>query len=324
MEAMRHRRSLLLVPAVSLVAFWAASLSAVADDAESPGVLLRYQFEPGQKIYYSVVNGSHIVVQYDVNQHEVAHSSASVKHFRVVDVFENGTAVLQLTIDRAYMRAEQGGDVAVYDSASSQPAPEEFVGVDATVGHAWVNVTVSPLGEIVEVQTLLAGADQTNISNEVQNNVLSLLPENPVQVGESWSEQYTVGVQIDTKSTLQREIRMQRTFTLTAIEEGRAIIDMRTISLSPVRDPFQEGQLLQRSPSGTLVFDIASGSLVSRDLVVDGEAVGFSGPQSCMSVDSTRNERLIDAEQMDAFFVQEIAAQNAESQAAAVEPAPAQ
>ncbi len=321
---MRHCRSLLLVPALCAAFITAAASSVIADDAETPGVLLQYRFEQGQKLYYSVVNGSHIVVQYDINQNEVAHSSASVKHFRVVDVFENGTAVLQLTIDRAYMRAEQGGDVVVYDSALDEAAPEEFVGVDATVGHAWVNVTVSPLGEIVEVQTLIAGADQANISNEVQNNVLALLPENPVQVGDTWKEQYTVGVQIDTMSTLQREIRMQRTFTLTAIEDGQAIIEMRTISLSPVRDPFQEGQLLQRTPTGRLVFDIASGTLVSRDLEVEGEAVGFSGPQSCMAVDSIRNERLIDADAMDGFFIQEIAAQAATNQAAATEPAPPQ
>ena len=50
---------------------------------------------------------------------------------------------------------------------------------------------------------------------------------------------------------------------------------MRTISLSPVRDPFQEGQLLQRTPSGRLVFDIASGTLVSRDLEVEGDVPGL-------------------------------------------------
>lgn len=315
---MRSCRSLLVVRVVSLVALLGTASHAVADD-QGPGVLLRYRFEPGQKIYYSVVNGSQIVVQYDVNQHQVRHSSASVKHFRAVDVFENGTAVLQLTIDRAYMRAEQGGDVAVYDSASNEPAPDEFVGVDTTVGTPWVNVTVSPLGEIVEVQTLIAGASAANVSNEVQNNVLALLPEDEVHIGDSWSEEYTVGVQIDTKSTLQREIRMQRTFTLTAIEDGNAIINMRTISLSPVRDPFQEGQLLQRTPSGTLVFDIEAGALVSRDLEVQGEAVGFSGPQSCMAVDSIRTERLIEVGEMDAFFEQEIAAQAAATQAAATE-----
>ena len=79
-------------------------------------MLLQYKYHPGQTLYYTVDNGSHIVVQYDVNQHEVTHSSASVKHFRVVDVYDNGSAVLRLMIDRAYMRANQLGDVVVFDS----------------------------------------------------------------------------------------------------------------------------------------------------------------------------------------------------------------
>jgi hypothetical protein len=311
MDAMRHRRSLLIDSVVFAAAVFAAPLAGHADDAQAPGVLLRYQFQPGQKLYYSVVNGSNIVVQYDVNQYEVAHSSASVRHFRVIDVYENGNALLQLTIDRAYMRAEQAGSVAVYDSASNEPVPDEFAQVNNTIGVPWVNITVSPRGEVLDVRTMVAGVDDANVTNEVQNNVLSLLPEEPVQVGGSWSEEYVVGVQIDTMSTLQREIRMQRTFTLTAIDNGRATIEMRTVSLSPVRDPFQEGQLLQRTPSGTLELDIASGALLSRGLEVDGEAVGFSGPQSCMTVDSTRTERLIDADDMDAFFAQQITVQAA-------------
>lgn len=311
---MRIRTLSLLVPALAAAALLIVS-PVPADDAQ-PGVLLQYKFEPGQTIYYSVVNGSHIVVQYDVNQHEVTHSSASVKHFRVIDVYENGTAVLRLMIDRAYMRANQLGDTVVFDSAASDAPPEEFVGVAATVGRPWVDVTVSPRGEVVHVEPLISGVNDINISNEVQNNVLALLPEGDVRIGDSWNEEFTVSVQIDTMSRLQREIRMQRIYTLKSIQNGLATIELRTVPLSPIRDPFQEGQLLQRSPTGTLVLDVTSGTLVSRDLRVDGEAVGFSGPNSCMSVDSSRVEELIVADEMDAFFAEQIAEQ-------AAAPAPA-
>ncbi len=318
---MRIRTSSLLIPTLTAATLLAASLNVVADDAQT-GVLLQYKYQPGQTLYYSVVNGSHIVVQYDVNQHEVTHSSASVKHFRVVDVYDNGSAVLRLMIDRAYMRANQLGDVVVFDSASSEAPPEEFVGVAATVGRPWVDVTVSPQGEVLDVQPLISGIDDINISNEVQNNVLALLPEHEVQIGDTWEEEFTVNVQIDTMSRLQREIRMQRIYTLKSIENGRACIELRTVSLSPIRDPFQEGQLLQRSPTGLLMLDIASGTLISRVLQVDGEAVGFSGPQSCMTVGSSRVEELIDADAMDAFFTEQIAEQAAVQAAAAAEAAP--
>lgn len=312
---MRTRRSLLVVSVAFSAALLAGSPGATADDAQAPGVLLRYRFETGQKLYYSVVNGSNIVVQYDVNAHEVEHSSSSVRHFRVIDVYDNGNALLQLTIDRAYMQAEQAGSVAVYDSASSEPVPDAFAQVNNTIGVPWVNITLSPKGEVLDVRTMVAGVNEANIANEVQNNVLSLLPDEEVQIGDSWSEEYMVGVQIDKTSALQREIRMQRTFTLTAVEDGQATIEMRTVSLSPVRDPFQEGQLLQRAPSGTLLLDLASGTLLSRELRVDGEAVGFSGPQSCMTVESIRTEQLIDENDVDAFFVQQIAIHTAAAQA---------
>jgi hypothetical protein len=299
---------------VSLATLCAEGVS-YADDAEAPGVLLRYQFQPGQKLYYSVVNGSHIVVQYDVNPHEVDHSSASVRHFRVVDVYENGNAVLQLTIDRAYMRAEQAGSIASYDSASTEPVPEEFAQVNNTIGTPWVNITISPRGEVLDVRTMIAGVNEASVTNEVQNNVLSLLPEGEVHIGDTWTEEYIAGVQIDATSTLQREIRLQRSFTLQSVENGQATLAMRTVPLSPLRDPFQEGQLLQRLPSGTIVIDIATGTLLSRELTVNGEAVGFSGPMSCMTVDSTRTERLIDAGDVDAFFQTEIAAQTAAADA---------
>ncbi len=71
--------------------------------------------------------------------------------------------------------------------------------------------------------------------------------------------------------------------------------------LSPRVDPFQEAQVMQRKPAGTLKFDIARGCLVDRELKIDQRAVGFQGVGTLMTIRTVKIDRLVAADEASQF-----------------------
>ena len=67
--------------------------------------------------------------------------------------------------------------------------------------------------------------------------------------------------------------------------------------LTPIQDPLEEGQLIQRTPSGSLRLNVAQGRMLERVMKLDNQVVGFQGAQSALHVVGMRQESLQSAEQ---------------------------
>jgi hypothetical protein len=198
---------------------------------------------------------------------------------------------MEVTIERVRLSARGPETDFSWDSADEAPAPAELRGVKGTIGTPLGTITITPLGKIVDAKQRGAGSAAQQVK-EGQLDFLPLLPEDPVAVGESWKQEYTLDIAIETPP-YKRPVTLQRKFTLLSVESGIATIDERTFVLTPPRDPMEEAQLLKRTPIGTFTIDIEKGRLIQRELKIDNRVVGFQGPQTEMKVVGTRIDRYL-------------------------------
>lgn len=279
---------------MSLAAIVGLSLAVAATQAEETAAKkyqLRYRFQPGSILHYTVHNESTIDVQVGTAADTVQHATESGRVLRVVSLTDDGAAVLEVSIEYVKLKA---GEIE-WDSRSGDDPPGGFSGIEETIGKPLVTITVSPTGELVAAEKGGVKAEAGDL-DDAHFDLFPALPADPVAVGETWKEATQVDVMATPKLT--RKVSLQRMYTLRGVQEGVATIDVRTIVLSPVRDPLEEGQLIQRTPSGSLRLHIDRGQLLERLLKIDNQVVGFQGPQTSLRVVGSRVESLSSEEKV--------------------------
>lgn len=274
-----------------LALLFASGATAFADDTKHT---LRYRFEQGETVYFTTRNDT--VRQLVVNARGVQTKSTvdALKHYKVLEETLDGGALLELMIDRAKMAVDDGSTPFDYDSTKDKNPPAAFQTVHGTVGRPWLLVTVNSRGEATNYQT--PGGTPVPESADYLSRVLPVLPEQPVAIGEVWKEPFTIDVEANEQinvpngQPLKKPIKLQRVFTLKSVEDGVATIGLRTEVLTPRRTPKQDVELIQRQFTGSITIDLARGRLLSRDLEIDGNVVGYDGPMSVMSVKMTQKD----------------------------------
>lgn len=268
-----------------------ATTTARGDDEKT--YTLRYQFHRGEIVGYKVDHQTRVFLQQQEAEQHVEHGSLTNKRYTVRKVDEAGNAVLDLQIDRVQLTAEvDGGASVAYDTASGETPPSAFQGIDATVGKPHVRAQVSPRGELLSLDWLIV-TDQTKkptIKDAPSLDIMVVLPEGPVKVGDTWKEPFEV--QVNATPKLKKTVRIQREYTLKSVEGNQATIALKTVVLTPLHDPAQETQLVSKTPRGTVTFDLARGVVTSRTQKVDKVVVGFSGDDSKVHTHSSRTEEL--------------------------------
>lgn len=247
---------------------------------------LRYQFVPDAALHYTVGNESKIDVQVGTTAERVAHSSESGRVLRTVAVHPDGSADLEVVIEYVNLSAGEG---ISWDSRSGNPPPPEFEGIDQTIGKPLMKVTVAPTGSVIAAESNGRPADKAQLQT-AQFDLLPVLPADPVAIGGTWAEPFHVDIL--SAANLPKQISMQRAYTLRAITGGVAEIEVQVSVLTPLEDPLEEGQLIQRTSSGTVRIDVVQGRLLERVLELDNKVVGFKGPQTAVRVVGTRQESL--------------------------------
>jgi hypothetical protein len=292
---------------LSLACLWTGGAIAAADDTKgsAPSVFqaggggatyqLLYKFEAGQVWHYEVSDDMTFTTQKGQATLTALQESQSWKHYRVVSVDANGTAVLEPTIDRVRLSVRSGEDQGVfYDSQSGTAPPAVIRGIADTLQRPLAHVTFTSNGEMVTGKSLLPTSDEKDnaaATDDASLNFLIVFPKTPVKVGETWKDQIKVSVTVD--KGLRQPVNIQRQYTLQTVEGDLATISLKT-SIMTLVDPAQHAQLIQRAPNGTIVFDMQRGLIVSRKLDIDGEVIGFAGGDSKLHAVSHRLEKLVE------------------------------
>ncbi len=259
--------------------------------AEEPALYeLRLKFTPGQELHYVSQNDEELLVQFAQAQDTVRHTSMFMRRIRVLGVNPDGSADVQLLLDRAYMTSQNSEVSSLYDSQDPDHVPTEFSSVKLSIGK--------PLpARLTTRGKFLPAADQPP-SFEQQIDLLLQLPEQPISVGGTWKDSYEVAVEAEYEGKLFRQVKMLRRYELKSVDQGIATIAVTTTPITPINDAYQESQLLRRKPIGILKFDLERGCLVDRQVRVDDRVVGNQGPGSALTVKIVKVDRMISADQI--------------------------
>jgi hypothetical protein len=260
-----------------------------AEDPAAGKYRLRYQFQVGQAVYFTVHNETQRSFQFKAALAEMQEGSDSLKHYRVLSMSPEGHAVLELMIDRTRMWIKQDDERVVYDSTEAGKAPAAFAGVNGTIGKPWLHVTVTARGETLVAAlpggTAVPGADEkgAHSSSDFLSRVLPLLPaEEEVAVGATWKEPFTI--EVPETDTLMKQARLQRRYTLTKVEGDVATIAFKTERLTPDLTPKQEARIAQILYEGTFRLDHRQGMLLGRELQLERSVPNFDGPATKMTL----------------------------------------
>ncbi len=271
-----------------------------ASPAEGPQkIRLVYRFIPNQVVRYDVSHEMEITTQFSETTEVARNKSEARKNYRVVGVNADGSGELELMLDWVRMTAKLGdADVGVeFISDNPQFHSPKFKHILETVGKPQAVIRFSPTGAPLQVtankplEAVQPGAGGADASPE---SYLPLFPAEAVAVGETWKERYDITAR--TSDKLPIKVEMLRVYQVSKIQDGRAEIDFKTTILTPIHDPTVSAQLIQRETAGKMVFDMAQGLIVSRDVVVDRTVINPFGSKSSMRAVSKYRERLIKAE----------------------------
>lgn len=271
------------------------------ESTQSPAYTLAYKFKPNQLVHYKVSHKAMIRTQTAEASETVRSRTVTRQHFRVVSVDTDGTGVLEPVIDRVELFVQfDDAKPTQWNSASGTPPPSKYKDIAKTLGKPLARFKYAANGKLLSVSPLelgrRIGVGRLPTGNGVpaddpSQNFLVVFPELPIRIGESWTEKIDVQVTVGRK--LKLPIKLRREYRLKSVADDLATISLKTVVLTPVRDPNIRGQLIQRTPSGTIVFDLATGRLISRKLSIDRTEIGPAGLKSLMRATSERIERLI-------------------------------
>ncbi len=260
--------------------------------AEDP-VQLRYRFEAGQVVRYAVSMRDDYEIQVAEASDTPFTEQSSIKQYRVVSVNPDGSAVLELMLESVQLTIQSDGKTENFDStAASAKAGPAFAPLLDIIGKPHLRVTAAINGQLTNVESLLGNGAQPNEISKSALDAFITLPGEPIAVGTTWREDFSVPIQVTDK--LAKSIKMQRRFYLHSVENGRATITFETKILSPINDADDELQLLRRPTKGTIVLDLQRGLLLEKTVTLDNTVSGFGGVASAMKLTQRHSEKILE------------------------------
>lgn len=262
---------------------------------------LKYRFTPQQAVHYEVTHHSTMTTQKGEASEIVKWETKTRSHYRVVSVDDDRAGILESHIDQVQMRAQFGEhDPTVYDSSSGSPSPPQFGGIGRNIGKPLGRIKAAANGELLKAiplqRTIAQRQDRSSgqaetPGDQARKNYLVVLPEEPIGVGETWSNTYDVTVAVP--PNLKQKVTLVRKYTLDSVANGQATILLKTALLTPINDPGIRSQLIQHKPQGTILFDMNQGVITSRILEINTTEIGFAGADSSLHFVSRRAQQIV-------------------------------
>jgi len=289
-------------PKASAVPETAIAPDSQPDAAPVEKYKLAFKFRPSQIVHQEISYESEMTTHKNQDTEIVRNSSKSRRHHRVLAVDEkSGVGDLEVTVDWVHMLASfdngEGTNIEPIEFQSDDPnkQPEKFRQILSKIGKH-DRLRFSPAGAPVKTSNgAPAKADPAApVTDGSLEAYLIPLPEQPVAVGDAWLERFDVLTRDINKNPVK--ISLKRTYTLTQVKNGRAVIELRTAILTPVNDAAIAAQLIEREIVGKVTFDIEHGWIASREWSVDNTIINPVGDNSSMRVKTRYREKLLGSE----------------------------
>lgn len=279
------------------LAFYLSSLSLCAGElaaGEGDAVRLTYRFQPSESLHLEYKQNMTMDIRLPNLRRKLVSQTLANKHLRVISVDENGNALVEPIIDRTRMSSQQDDDPeSIFDSADGPDScPAEYRPLLATVGKPLVRIKFAPNGKLIVADSVTGdGKISKDFKDDPTLNFLIVFPDHPVQVGDTWKDEFEAIAQLD--RTLKQGVKLRREYRLQKLEGALAEIELQTSCLTPLRDPMVEMQITARLLSGKIVFDHQRGQIVTREMRVESQVLNGIGPNTLVNTVMTQSERLV-------------------------------
>lgn len=259
-----------------------------ADVSSQPSetFLLRYRFEPGETLRYEMVNQ---LMQQGVVGAVSKIDTTKIQQkriFTIGEVDENGNADASMQFEHVRMEIQSNDqEPEIFDSTMPpEKVSKKFQGTARQLSGAAPKYTLLAEGTPVSEDGI------QEITEGGQASFMIPLPDHEISVGESWKVNMIINVRIG--EGVKRDITLLRTYQLKSVDDGIATIGFSTSVISPVKVPAVKAQLLQATPQGEMLFDIAKGQLLRKEMRIDRMVMGALGPGTMLSAKSSTIETL--------------------------------
>lgn len=268
--------------------------------------LLQYRFQANQVVSSHVSHRSVMSVTKQNSRSTDKNDSETDKHFTVISVDGQGTAILEPVIDSVKITVQSGNNPKVtFDSQSKEKPHQMFRKMASTmaktIGKPLVRLKISKHGVLLMALPLQATKNQTKldqakaVTHSANKNFLVTFPKKPIRVGATWSDRtFSARIQVQQgRRGLFQDYPILRTYQFDSVNGNIATISFRSASLKAMNDPLIEGQMAQRLPEGIIQFDLQRGMIISRILKTKGSIVGALGPQSRLDINNSHTEKMV-------------------------------
>ncbi len=234
---------------------------------------LRYKFAPGETFRTKVTHLVTVETKIQGTAETAKSRSVSTKRWTIQAVDQKGNITFANSIEAVDMWHKTTGRAEVrYNSETDGKPPAEYEHVASSLGKAMSTITIDPKGKIVN-------RDKTHFNSGIGELTVPL-PDRPLKIGQEWYVPEEILLRLPDKTL--KTVKARQLFTLLSVETGIATISMKTEVLTPINDPKEQSQLVQKLQRGTIKFDIDAGRIRSKQMDLDETVLGFSGSQSVM------------------------------------------
>jgi hypothetical protein len=274
-----------------------------ADEPETPSAeasdkyTLRYRFPEGESLHYLLHEKSNHLQQYEGGEQRSENDSSLEKQYRIVETRDDGSAVLEVVTEYVKLKYSfADAEPVEYDSRSGTAPPEPLKSLRNKVGKPVARAEFSARGELLSLTELSDGAVPVEQADLGRKNFLVELPRDEIAIGESWKQTFELKLW-QSASPVQRTFTVSHLYKLRNVENGKAEITFTTLISPRLLSPELRAKMIQELPSGTIVFDLEEGRILSQIRRVERTELGVGGPKTAMSVESVKVEKLIDKKQ---------------------------
>ncbi|MBD3673745.1 MAG: hypothetical protein HUJ26_09500 [Planctomycetaceae bacterium] len=266
-------------------------------------ITLRYQFQTGDEWHYQLRQKEVQTARSEAGEQTALNDSSQWKHYQIIETYQDGSALLEVIVDRIQIQftsiVDDQQQVISYDSKHNRKPPVLLKGIEKSLG-TFAKVKMSPSGELLDVDLgRKLEEEELKKAGKIQGLPIKL-PADPIAVGDSWVHKIPVKLSVSRQLNLNREVfadfKMQTNYQLKKVEADRATISFSTIVQPRITDPFLRARMMQYLPSGTIMFDLKQGKIISRTEDIDETVLNAGGPKTAMELRSRKLEKMVPAE----------------------------
>ena len=259
------------------VGFFIAAVSAVfgANQGDSTDkYTLAYRFNKGDTLRWEVLQQLRIKTTVAGQSEVVDTISLSTKLWTVIDVDENGTALVEHKVEDVNMHKKQADKKdSSFNSKTDKDVPMEYEQVSSSLNIPLSKLSIAKTGEVMKKTQLVPYTAGT-----LDSKILIPLPKHEVAVGDEWK--VPEEIQIPQANGTVKKIVIQKVFALESVKNGLAIVKYRTACLTPMDDPKLEVQVIDKLDFGRVELDLDTGHILLQQADVQGSVLGFAGEMS--------------------------------------------